>query len=259
MQGSWIWHCINYLTITRLAWHWKQVWVFSWQYNPYFRISGLIWSFESLIIRRNIYVCVYIGIYIVESIFLPFSVGGVAFVLSAVRFLGAAGLRELGAVFCRQHRHRLQFSGFSGISWETCGWVGCRYSNSKKWSVCPAGLALPAPSQCWGRRERNTFSPPRAQSPTCLPLWGRKAWVTPILTSQFLSHWACGKKCPIYHPLCSSVREKHCSLPLVPCISRSVRKKRSEALLTLQPGAAFQSKTRPLSRCFSYLWPVLSQ
>lgn len=180
MQGSWIWHCINYLTITLLAGHWKQVWVFSWQYNPYFRISGLIWSFEGLIMRRNIYVCVYIGIYIVESIFLPFSVGGIAFVLSAVRFLGAAGLCELGAVFCQQHRHRLQFSGFSGISWETCGWVGCQCSTRKKWSVCPAGLALPAPSQCWGRGERNTFSPPRARPPTCLPLWGRKAWNTHI-------------------------------------------------------------------------------
>lgn len=43
--------------------------------------------------------CVYIGMHVVEGIFLPFSVGGVAFVLSAVGFLGVTGLNELSAVF----------------------------------------------------------------------------------------------------------------------------------------------------------------
>lgn len=42
--------------------------------------------------------CVYIGMDVVESIFLLFSVVGIAFFLSAVRFLGVAGLTELGAV-----------------------------------------------------------------------------------------------------------------------------------------------------------------
>lgn len=43
--------------------------------------------------------CVYIGMDVVESVFLLFSVVGIAFFLSAVRFLGVAGLTELGAVF----------------------------------------------------------------------------------------------------------------------------------------------------------------
>lgn len=39
---------------------------------------------------------------IVESVFLPFSVGGITFVLSAAGFLqGAAGLSELSALFCQ--------------------------------------------------------------------------------------------------------------------------------------------------------------
>lgn len=49
--------------------------------------------------------CVKIGMDVVESIFLLFSVGGVAFFLSAVRFLGVTGLTELDAVFWQEHRH----------------------------------------------------------------------------------------------------------------------------------------------------------
>lgn len=43
--------------------------------------------------------CVYISMDVVESIFLPFSVGGITFLLSAVTFLRVTGLNELGAVF----------------------------------------------------------------------------------------------------------------------------------------------------------------
>lgn len=58
MQGSWIWHCITSHTVALVAWHWKQLWVFSLQYNLYFCILGLIWSSESLIMKSSIYACV---------------------------------------------------------------------------------------------------------------------------------------------------------------------------------------------------------
>lgn len=43
--------------------------------------------------------CVYIGMDVVEGVFLPFSVGGMALLFSAVRFPGVIGLNELSAVF----------------------------------------------------------------------------------------------------------------------------------------------------------------
>lgn len=117
--------------------------------------------------------CVYIGLDVVESIFLAFSVGGIAFSLSAVGFLGVTGLNELGAVFGNS---TLLITAFrhSEIIWDAWGWIGCHYSS--KWCICPAGLALPAPSQGWGREKGNTLSSPRTWPPTCLPLWWRKTW-----------------------------------------------------------------------------------
>lgn len=157
-----------------LPWHWKQLWVFSLQHNPYFCISGFIWSFEDLIMRRNIYVCVYIGIDVVESIFLPFFCWWHCFSLvcswvpggdrSQWTWCSVLAIAQALTTACRH----------SEIIWDACGWVGCHYSS--KWCICPAGLALPAPSQGWGRGQGNTLSPPRTWPPNCLPLWWRKTW-----------------------------------------------------------------------------------
>lgn len=237
-----------------LPWHWKQVWVFSLQHNPYFCISGFIWSFEDLIMRRNIYVCENrhgCSWKYFSSLFCWWH----CFFLVCSQVPGGdradwtwCSVLAIAQALITAFRH-------SEIIWDACGWIGCHYSS--KWCICPAGLALPAPSQGWGRGEGNTFSPPRTcWPPTCLALWGRKTWNhhTDLSVSLPLSM---GEEMPQVPSLCSCfVRERHCSLPLIllnesSCISRLVRK-RNVVSLTLQPGAASQSKTRSLSLSFSY-------
>lgn len=68
-----------------------------------------------------------------------------------------------------------------------------------------------------GAEGKETPSLPQELGHQLVCPYGEEMHKTPILTSQFLSYWACGKKCPIYHPLCSSFeREKHGSLPPIP-------------------------------------------
>lgn len=87
--------------------------------------------------RRNI--CVHL--YIVETIFLPFAGGGIAFVLSA-------GCQARHSVLPIAQASITLFAGSSDISWETHGWVRCHCSSGSKGSICPADLALPPLSQC---------------------------------------------------------------------------------------------------------------
>lgn len=192
-----------------LPWHWKQVWVFSLQHNPYFCIPGFIWTFEDLIMRRNICVCVYIGMDVVESIFLPFSVGGIAFLLSAVEFPGVTGLTELGAVFWQQHRHWSQLSGAlksSGMPVAELGVITAA-SGASLLQGWPFQLLPRA-----GAEGKETPSLPQELGHQFVCPYGEERHETPRLTSQFLFYWPWGKKCPNYLPLCSCfVRERHWS------------------------------------------------
>lgn len=243
-----------------LPWHWKQVWVFSLQNNPYFCISGFIWSFEDLIIR-NICVCVYryrCSWKYFSSLFLL-----VALLFSCLQ-LGSWGWQGwMNLVQCFGNSTGTDHSLQALWNHLRCLWLS--------WvSLQQQGLHLSCrtgPSSSFPGLEQRGRKQPHSPKNLATKLFApvvQKDMKLPYWSLSFSYCWAWGKKCPSYLPVCSSfVRDRQCSLPLIllnesSCISRVVRK-RSEASLSLQPGAASQSKTRLFSLSFSYHWAALRQ
>lgn len=232
----------------------------SLQHNPYFCISGFIWSFEDLIIR-NICVCVYryrCSWKYFSSLFLL-----VALLFSCLQ-LGSWGWQGwMNLVQCFGNStgtdHSLQ-ALWNHLRCLWLSWVSLQQQGLHLSCRTGPSSSFPGLEQ---RGRKQPLSPKNLATKLFAPVV-QKDMKPPYWPLSFSYCWAWGKKCPSYLPVCSCfVRDRQCSLPLIllnesSSISRVVRK-RSEASLTLQPGAASQSKTRPLSLSFSHHWAALSQ
>lgn len=175
-----------------LPWHWKQVWVFSLQHNPYFCISGFISISEDLIMRRNIYVCVYryaCSWRYFSSLFCWWR----CFCLVCSRVPGGDRAEWTQCSVLAIAQALITAFRCSEIIWDGCAWVGCHCSC--KWCISPVGLTLPAPSQGWGRGEGSTLSPRELGHQLLCP-YGKERHETAILNLSDSLLLSPGEKMP---------------------------------------------------------------